>query len=121
MDYKTTTGSVYLSGNVYPSDRLTLSVSGTYTIAKGEFDPLELALPEEILEHGDYDFSEVHAYSDLEYNLLEVSGRGTLMFTERASLYAGGTYYGLADEKPYAYGDLDGSVLLVETGIQVGF
>jgi hypothetical protein len=121
LDYETTTASLYVSGSIYPDERWTLSFNGSYTMAKAEFSPIDLDLPETTLAHGEYDWSDVNTYSDLEYNVLEVSARGSHMIADDSSVYLGVGLSDLSDDQPYVYGDLSGSVIFVESGIQVGF
>lgn len=121
VDYQTTTGVFYWSGEFYPSDKWTFSVGGTYAMSEADFDPVKMELPEETVEHADYDFSEVHEYSDLEFNQLELVVGGSRQISKKSSAYLKLAYLDLSDEKPYAYGDQDGSVVFVASGIKVGF
>ena len=90
-------------------------------MSQAEFAPLDMELPEEIVEHADYDFSGVHEYSDLEDNQLELTVGGSRQIGERSSAYLKVAYFDLNDERPYTYGDLSGSVVFVGSGVKVGF
>jgi hypothetical protein len=113
--------SVYLSGEWMPSQRWNLRLGGWVTQSKAAFESLTLDLPEEVVAIGDYDFSQVHTYSDLEYLEYEVSLRGEYGIGSSSSLYGRVAYYDLTDDEPWVYGDVGGSVLRTEVGLSSTF
>jgi hypothetical protein len=90
-------------------------------MSEAEFGALLMELPEETVEHADYDFSTVNEYSDLEYNQLELVVGGSRQITDMSSAYLKVAYFDLNDERPYTYGDLSGAVVFVASGVKVGF
>jgi hypothetical protein len=113
--------SVFLQSAFYPTDRWELSLDGVYTVSKGEYESVTLELPEETVPIGDYDFSQVHTYSRLDFDQFEIHGRGDYTFTSKASLYVGVSFFELLDQAPYVYGDQDGKVLFTQAGFRVKF
>lgn len=82
---------------------------------------MSLELPDHTVHIGDYDFSQVHTYSDLDYTEYEISLYGDREITRDASAYVGVAYYDLTDDQPYVYGDVGGSVLRTEAGVGFTF
>lgn len=121
MDYETTAGTLYLNGEFLVADGWTMSIDGAYTATEASFDPLEVETPEETVAKADYDYSEINSYSDLKFAQFEVSSRVTRRISERASAYVGVGYFDLTDDAPYVYGDVTGSVLYTQSGVQVRF
>jgi len=80
-----------------------------------------MELPEEVVEVGDYDFSEVNEYSDLHFKQLEVWARGSREIARGAALYVGLGYYDFSDEEPYIYGDQSGDVTYLQSGVEFVF
>lgn len=70
---------------------------------------------------GAYDFSEIQAYSDLEY--LQFEGTLGLRYRLKAqsSLYGSVTWLMTDDVKPYVYGDLSGAVWYYALGMSTVF
>lgn len=119
--YETNTAAIFVTGDFYPDDKWELSFHGSYTATEGSFEAIDVSLPEEMLDIGDYDYSETHTYSDLDFNQLELSLKGERRISSKTSLYLGIAYYDFADEAPYAYGDQSGSVLYTHSGLRVLF
>lgn len=80
-----------------------------------------MELPEETVDIGDYDFSGIPEYSDLEYRQFELSSRAERRFSEDASAFVGVGWYDLRDDAPYTYGDMSGSVVYTHAGIETRF
>ena len=121
MDYDTKVGTAYVNGEFYLAHGWTLSVDGAYTMSQASFDPIHVPVPDEAPWYEDFDFSAVNTYSDLDYAQFEVSSRLTKDISPRASVYVGGGYFGLQDNEAYVYGDMTGSVLYTQSGVQVRF
>jgi hypothetical protein len=112
---------VFLSGDFYPNDKWTFGAGGTFSISEAAFDPIELELPEEVVAVGDYDYSGIDEYSDLDYRQIELWAKGSREISRNASLYVGGGYFDFTDDQPYVYGDLSGQVSYLQSGVQVMF
>ena len=98
-----------------------LAFGGTYTMSSGSFGTVEMELPEETVEHADYDYTTVNEYSDLEFSQFEVYAKGSRDITNNAAVYVGVGYFGLTDDQPYVYGDQTGSALYVTSGVYAEF
>ena len=121
VDYTTEITSVYLNADLHPTEKCMLALGGTYTMSNGSFGTVEMELPEETVEHADYDYTTVNEYSDLEYSQFEVYAKGSREITDNASLYLGVGYFGLTDDQPYVYGDQTGSAIYVTSGVYAEF
>jgi hypothetical protein len=110
-----------VKGDFQPNEKLAIALGATYTISDGEFESIMTELPEEVVDIGDYDFSQVHTLSDLEYRQLEASVKADRQISDRASFYVGVSLFELLDEAPYVYGDLDGRVIYTHSGFRIGF
>jgi hypothetical protein len=73
------------------------------------------------LEHMDYDFSQMHTYSNIDFALWRL----TLGFDYRFSDLWKGTfdvnYADLSDKAPYVYGDESGSYYVVRAAARMSF
>ena len=121
VDYKTDLGSLYLAAELFLGKGWALHLDGVYTLSEAAFDAIEVNLPEEVVEHGDYDFTNVHTYSDLKYGQLETTGKVTWGFNPSSKLYVALSYFDLQDDAAYTYGDMSGSVLYTRSGVTVNF
>ena len=68
------------------------------------------------LRFHDYDFSEVHTYSDLEYGELRTTFGINFEINETVGVFASYSYYDVDDKRPYLQ-DATGSVDLVAGGL----
>lgn len=98
-----------------------LSLASSWTQAKGSFDSVTLALPEETVAHADYDFSEIHTYSGLDSTTLEFHAEGRRELRESTSLTLGVGIVDFNDDASWVYGDLSGSVVYTRAGIETAF
>lgn len=94
-----------------------MSLGGAVTQSEGSFDRVEVELPEEVVAIADYDFTEMHTYSDLETTQLEITSRVTRRIREASSVWVEAAWYDLTDDQPWVYGDTDGSVLVTAAGL----
>jgi hypothetical protein len=69
----------------------------------------------------DNDFSQVNAYSDLDYIQVEATLGANVALDNKTSLYGSVSVMDFQDDQPYVFGDLDGILLLYSTGMTVGF
>jgi hypothetical protein len=121
VDYETEITSVYLNADFHPAEEWMLALGGTYTMSKASFGAVEMELPEDTVEHADYDYSMVYEYSDLEFSQIDVYAKGSREITDNASVYLGVGYFDLADDQPYVYGDQTGSATYVTSGVYARF
>ena len=121
VEYSTEINSVFVQADLVPDDYWALSFGCVYTTSKGSYEAVMLELPDEVVDHADYDFSAVHTYSDLDFKQLEVTGRADREVSENVSLYLGVSYFDLQDGEPYVYGDQDGNVLFTQAGFKTRF
>ena len=94
-----------------------MSLGGALTQSEGAFDRIEVVLPGEVVAIGDYDFTSVHTYSDLDYTQTEITSRVTRAIRTGSSVWVEAAWYDLADDEPWVYGDVGGSVLVTAAGL----
>ena len=111
-----------------PTQGWTLDLNGVWTQSEGSFEQVNIPEhPEETdtangqFELGVYDYTDVNSFSELKYTQLEFHGRGTRAITRDTSFYVGGGIIDLDDESPYVYGDMTGSVVYTNAGIETAF
>jgi hypothetical protein len=121
VDYETEITAFHLTGEIRPDDRWTLSLGATVTLSEASFAAPEVELPDETVAIGDYDFSGIPDYSDLDLREITLSSRVSRRFSESASAFVGGGWYDLVDDAPYTYGDMSGTVLYTSAGIETRF
>jgi hypothetical protein len=96
-----------------------------YNRSKGEFDQVDFPDVSEQLDgnlpHGNYDFSQMHEYSNIDFALWRL----TFGFDYRFSDLWKGTldvnYADLSDKQPYVYGDESGSYYVVRAAARMSF
>ncbi len=102
-----------------------------YTGAEGRFDPFDLPTPNVTDETAhiypdadstaDYDFSMINNYSDLDYSTWEATFGTNYQLDSSAGLYGAINVLDLADDQPYVYGDLSGSLVTYSAGMTMKF
>jgi hypothetical protein len=87
-------------------------------------DPGELPGPGDdtgsVLTDHDYDFSEVHEYSDLEYTEIRATLGFRYQLNPTVGLFASASLYDVDDDNPYLQ-DATGSVELYRAGLSWSF
>lgn len=121
MDYETKTTLAYLNGHFYPTEKVNISVGGSYSLSEASFAAVEMETPETVTAHGNYDYSEINTFSDLKFSQIEAWAKGVVEVYDRTSVYLGVGYYDLQDDEPYIYGDQSGDVAYVQSGLKVVF
>jgi len=71
--------------------------------------------------NADLDYSMINEYSDLDYQMIELTYGVNFRVGRTSRLYGSITYLDLIDDQPYVYGDLDGTLTILSTGMTVGF
>jgi len=93
-----------------------------YTKSTGGFDSFGVLQPVDgEMDNADLDYSMIDQYSDLDYQMIELTYGVNFRVGRRSQLYGSITYLDLIDNQPYVYGDLDGSLTILSTGMSVGF
>ncbi len=123
-DYASTSMVGSLGATFYPDPQLTLRLQGNIIQTEGSFDPVQMPdVSQEILDEihsGNYDYSEIHEYSDLDYQQLEVGVSASYQFAPDIRFDLGATYYDLTDDEGWVYGNETGSLWIVRAGVQLG-
>jgi hypothetical protein len=90
-----------------------------YTVAEGSFESISMTLPDEVLEHGDYDYSQVYTYSDIDQNYYQLGLGGTYAFAQSAGLFADLTYIDFSDDQVWVYGDQSSDWYQIVVGVNM--
>jgi hypothetical protein len=121
VDYETEITSLHWGAEFGPTAGWMLAFEGAFTSTEGSFGTVELELPEESLDHADYDFTMMSEYSELKYETLEFHGRGSREIARNTSFTFGAGVVDFDDDLPWVYGDLSGSVVYTRAGIATTF
>jgi hypothetical protein len=121
VDYETEITAFFLTGEVTPNEDWSLSAQGTVTRSKGSFASPVVELPEETVAIGDYDYTEIPAYSRLDFRQIELTCEATRRISSGASAFVGAGWYDLIDDAAWVYGDMSGTVLYTRAGIETRF
>jgi hypothetical protein len=124
-DYISEVHNVYVNASYLPIPKLRAFTTVVFNKATGAMDPVDMpdvsSRLDGELEHMDYNFDEMHTYSDLDYNLYRVS----LGFEYRLSpiwmVTVDGDYAKLEDNAGYIYGVESGSYFIVRSGARLTF
>lgn len=124
-DWTNQAHNIYVTTSYVPREELRLFGTITYNRSKGELDQVIMPdLTEQLdggLHHMDYDFSQIHNYSDIDFALWRL----TLGFDYRFSAMWKGTldvnYADLTDKQAYVYGDESGSYYVVRAAARMSF
>ena len=101
--------------------RLTLNLNGFVAKNTAAFEPVQMPVPEETIEHLDYTFEDMHKYSDLNYLNYQIGAGAAYLFENGIKWTVDGTYYGLDDRLGYIYGNETGSLFIIRSGVQIDF
>ena len=124
MDFDIENNVYFLSTNVKPSDKVYFSLSlsmvdSTAGMNAIHFAPISTEAAER-LPHGDYDFTEVNTYSDLDISKLELTGHLGINLSDTVGLTFGFLYDDYSDDDPYLV-DTTGTVYWAWAGIRFTF
>jgi hypothetical protein len=106
---------------LYPSDKTTMHVRGSYTQSQGQFSAFEMDLPDEVVGHGDYDYSIMRGYSDLDQSAYSVAVGGSYSITENVGIFADVSYADYSDDEIWVYGDQSGDWIDAMIGATLTF
>jgi hypothetical protein len=106
-----------------PAAHWRFHAQGNVLKTTAEYDPPEMpSVSEEVLEAieaGDYDFSGIWEYSNLDYEQLDLSVHGSYQVSPRVRFELGATYRDLTDNTGYVYGVESGSLWIVRGGVNL--
>lgn len=131
-DHETKAHNIYFTASFMASQKLRLTGTVDYNMSEAafesvEFDEEELRSrlvnqqhPEGDLDHFDYDFSPIVAYSDIDYEILRLSLGAEYMLGSRVTITADADYADLTDNAGSVYGDQSGSMMIVRGGVRLG-
>jgi len=124
-DYTSKSQTLYLGGSVQATDKLRVHGTAVMNMATAEYDPVEMpAVTEEVtieLSHMDYNFENLHSYSALDYELLQVSLQADYRLASDLTFTLGGDYADLKDNAGYVYGDESGQYFMIRSGVKIDF
>jgi hypothetical protein len=108
------------------SPKLKLYANGNYTLSEAAFDQYnmpeteERELAEQYIHHANYDYSNIHTYSDLEYGFMNINLDTEYKINDNLSWTLGLNYFDLQDKTGWVFGDETGSYYVIKTGFQFG-
>jgi len=121
VDYETTVDYLYLSAELALGGRGRLSCSLAYVQAEAGFDSVHFPEPEEGVYKADYDYTEIHRYSDLSQTSWQADVAAEVGLGEHASLFSRLQYVDFQDDEPWVYGDQTGSLFTGSAGVRLSF
>lgn len=129
-DYKTNATNLYLSLNGSLSPRFGVHSTLGYTMAEAKYDQVDMPDPsdrtvttdgQQEMENANYDFTNMHTYSDLDYGILRLSAGVSFKIQPDLTWTADIDYADLTDDGIWVYGDESGSIYVLRTGLQFDF
>lgn len=127
-EYTTNVKMINGGFTVTPTNNVVITVGGNYSTSKADFDPVIMPqLPDELqqeidteISHANYDYSQIHTYSDLSYKRLDGSLKLDYRISNRLNWSAEVIYLKFTDDNGYVYGDETGSLYIVRAGLEFG-
>ena len=117
--------NVYLNATYMATEELSLTGTVVYNKTLGELDQVNMpdVTPrvEGQLEHMDYDFSEMHTYSRIDYALWRFVVGGDYRVSSTWKAMVDFQYARLEDGAPYVYGLETGSYYVIRAGARMNF
>ncbi len=108
-DYESKGHVLFTNLEFYPGDKFNMYFKCNYTMAEGSFDTREMELPDEVVAHGDYDYSIMEEYSDLDQSFYEIGVGGSYRVHSNLSVFADIVYVDFSDDEIFVYGDRSGT------------
>lgn len=124
-DYKTKAQNIYLNIAGSPAEKLRVRSTLVYNVSIGEYD--QVIMPDVTdrlngdLSHQDFTFDEMHEYSNLDYNLLQVSAGFDYKLSPQVTFTLDGEYADFTDDAGWVYGIESGSLFEIRSGFRVDF
>ena len=127
-DFTNTTHNLYVTASYLPSAKLAVTATAAYNIATAEYGDVNFneaeirALLGGDLAAQDFDFSEMPAYSKLDYNLLQLLLGFEYRFRRGLTWTADAELRDLGDNAAaFVYGNESGSMYIFRTGFRLNF
>lgn len=121
-DYTNKVHNIYLTANYTPNKDMRLFGSMTFNKAEGSLEQVMMpdieARLDGALENQDFDFSNMHTYSDLDYKLLKFSLGFEYKIAPTVTFTADGDYADLTDNQSWVYGNESGSYFMIRSGVR---
>ena len=112
----------FVNFDVYPTEKLKMHLKGTYTLAQGEFDSIELELPHEVVHIGDYEgYNIIHNYSDIDQTIIEFDAGMNYAVSDHVGIFGDVYYADFDDAEPWVYRDQSGHYYDVAVGAMFSF
>ena len=124
-DYVSKVHNAYLTAYFVPMPDLRIHATAAFNKAQAALD--EVVMPdvedrlEGDLEDQDFTFLETPTYSDLDFELIDLTLGFEYSFTPEVAWTADGTFGTLWDYAPYVFGDETGSVFIIRSGLKIDF
>jgi len=124
-DYETISQNLYLTTSYIYSPKLKFHGMVGYNRSTAEMDrvffPDVSTQTEGDLAHSDFTFENMHDYSNLDYELMNLSLGFEYMISKDVVWTAEGEYADLKDNEGYVYDIESGSMLMIRSGIRFAF
>jgi hypothetical protein len=124
-DYTSDSHNVYFTTTYLPSSEFKVIGSVVFNNSSASLDPVKMpdvgGRTEGSLEHMDYNFDQVHKYSDIDFTLWQVHLGCEYRLSPVWNLTLSGAIADLQDDAPYVYGDETGTIYVVRAGARMGF
>ena len=123
---------VFVSANFQATDRLNINADFTFTDATAEMDTpifgpppagISYSVNQSVPAFLNYypDFTGFDDLSDLDYQIIDTSIGIDFEIYKNITLSANFRYIDFEDDEPYVYGDQDGELFILNTGITYRF
>jgi hypothetical protein len=122
-DYSSDAHVASLGFTFQPAPQWRFHAQGNVLKTTAEFDPPEM--PEvseeahEAIESGNWDYTGIVAYSNLDFEQFDLTAGGTYQLSPRVRLQLEATYRDLTDNAGYVYGIESGSLWIVRGGVGI--
>ncbi len=131
-DYETQTNVFFLNLNRTATEKIGIFLESVYSLSTGSFSSIDNVTPVGIDPHvpispdnpestANYDYSQIHEYSDLDYSQLEGTLGVNYKLDKKATVYGSVNVMDLQDDQAYVYGDMSGMLVTYALGMTVGF
>ena len=122
-DYETNAQNVYITIAGTPAKKLRVTSTIVYNKSTAEYD--RVVMPDVsdylngALSHQDFEFDEMHEYSNLDYSLLQFSLGFEYALASDLTFTIDGDYADMTDDAGYVYGVESGSIFMIRTGFRI--
>lgn len=122
-DYDTKAQNLYLSITGLATEKLRISSSLVYNKSTGEYQQVDMPDVTDrlngALSHQNFEFDEMHEYSNLDYTMLQFSLGLEYALSSDLTFTIDGDYADMTDDAGYVYGIESGSIFMVRTGFRI--